>query len=182
MPISTRDISNSKPAVMVSGLPKQVRKLLKTRVILMLLILLVSAGIVFSFASWYNNKLMAKKVINQAKVAALIKSNNCSNTAQQSVSAEQPDPSKVQASITLLGYRASCLIQAGKYKDANQILEQLKIYYDKENNTAAIASVDQQISANSYAAAHPVKHIVNTPADISPQDDRKINTFFGNSQ
>jgi hypothetical protein len=182
MPISTRDISNSKPAVMVSGLPKQARKLFKTRVILMLLILLISLGIIFSVASSYHNKLMAKKVINQAKVSALIKSNNCSNTAQQSVSAEQPDPSKVQASITLLSYRASCLIETGKYKEANQILEQLKVYYDKENNITAIASLNQQISANSYAAAHPVKHIVKIPADISPQYDRKINTFFGNSQ
>jgi hypothetical protein len=120
--------------------------------------------------------------LDQVKLTALIKSNNCRASAVRSVSAERPEPKQPDASISLLSYRASCLTQSGKYLAANQVLAQLKQYYVRKHDRLDAASVEGWIELNAYAAAHPLTHDVNTRPETSPQGSQAIKQVFGNQK
>jgi len=182
MPTPTQKLRDPPaPGVIVSKSSSLKKRFFRRRAILIVVGLVVLAGALI-VGNHYRTMLKAKQAINYQAVAFLLNDNNCTARAMQSVSAERPDPKNIKGSITLLSYRASCLTQTGKYKDANKVLQQLRPYYVKAGDTAAAKRVDDQIAANNDSIAHPLTHIIKIPPDISPQDDQKINKFFGNSQ
>src|SRR6185312_3095494 len=112
------------------------------------------------FCVVHTNEKNAEK-LDPAKVKPLVASGNCSASAQKSVSKEQPNPKQVQASISLLNYKALCLEGDGKYREANTVLVQLKGYYNKLPDPEAIQTVNDQIQANNKAIPHS-NHTSNT--------------------
>lgn len=96
--------------------------------------------------------------LNPAKLTALVKANDCSDKALQSVSAERPSKKQVNDSILLLSYRASCFGQLGRYQQAIDAYRQLKTYYLAKHDTrdqALAAMVDQEITSSQYNLDHP---------------------------
>ncbi len=104
---------------------------------------------VISFLLWREQA--ARRHIDQTKVMGLFQRHDCSPGALQAVAQEQATIRNIPASVLLLNYRGSCLVKAAQYSQANVIFEQLKVYYNKEHDAAALYSVNEQITANNAA-------------------------------
>ena len=174
------DSSNAK--VVVGTLSKKQKKLTKKKLKILasacLIILCVGiAGLIHHIVNGRG------EVIDATKVRALVLANDCSAKAVQSVSKEKVNPQQLNASISLLSYRGSCLVQSGHYQRANTVFEQLKSYDAMKHDSGSVANDEEQIAADNYALAHPFIHqTTNGPPALSPDVAKKIDAFYGISQ
>ena len=148
-------------------IPKFTVKLTAAKTAILIGLLIIIGVGVYGYVSHKHNL----EKINQPKVAALIKTNDCSNKALQSVSTEKPSAKQADASIPLLSYRASCLNQLGRYQEAIGVYNQLKTYYmakhDAQDQAMALM-IDDEIAANKYNISHPVSPAATQPASSDP--------------
>jgi len=117
-----------------------------------------------------------------AKVHALVKANDCSAKAQQSISSYKPSTKQVNFSIALLSYQANCLVFSQHYAQANTVLQKLKSYYALKNDTVGIQNVNSQIANNTRAAAIKVPRVTNAKPEIDQFDAKQIQDFYRSNQ
>jgi hypothetical protein len=145
-------------------------------VILGILIILLVISLV---KTHHNNTVKAEKV-DTAKVQALLKSQNCSNAAIESVSKENPNQSQLNASVDLLSYRVYCDIQTGKNEQALAGLKAQSKYYIELGDTINEQQVEQKIKNLSYNIAHPTANFKGSPKnDLTPEQAKQVDIGSG---
>lgn len=135
----------------------------KTNLRLIIALLITACLVIFSVIIFriIQKQDQVKALENSLpKIKSMILHDNCSTSAQKSLSNLQPNQQQLNASIYLLTYRAYCLEIANHYRQANAVLEQQANYDSEANNQVDLYNVDQQIRSND----------INIAADGSAKD------------
>lgn len=117
------------------------------------------------FALVVMQKLENNAKIDRKKLTDIVNKNDCSKGLQK-VSHMKATLDNTADSIALLSYRSTCLLQLKQYEKAVPSLKELRTYYLKTGNKAAIANIDSNITYAKYELAHPDQQSKNsTPPD-----------------
>ncbi len=111
---------------------------------------------------------------DKQKINALIVSNDCSDKALGSLKNKLPNPQDLDASIALIGYRATCYQKRQQYPEALTEYRQLASYYSKKHDAYRLAITDDTIKSIEDSIAHKVPRVQAKPdADAETQKGLK---------
>jgi len=147
---------------------KQIKKLSLGIISLVVIALLLTASAIILHLH------SSPKQLSPAQIAGLARQNDCSNKALSDVAKQRPDKSKIDGSITLLSYRASCYYSQGKYQQAINEYQQLERYYQYKNDKYMVSTVKTQISELRAMATHIKPAAVHAQPDADPELEKSI--------
>ena len=149
----------------------------KALFVLAVLLCVALVALVAVFEAHKEQSKQSPSNFDAAKVHALTsKPDNCGAVLTE-LKDVQPDPKQVEASTSLLAYRSTCYMIKYQYPEALRDSEQLKQYYQKQNNTERVAIVDKQITLLKYRIDNHVSGKVKprTHSDpVSPEFAKQL--------
>jgi hypothetical protein len=104
-----------------------------------------------------------REKVNQTKVESFFQTNSCSENDLQSVRTEKASPEHIEASIYLLGFRASCLNRLGQYQQSLVAYKLLKSYYQMQHNSDMVTTTNSEINGVQLNINYASKNKTGSP-------------------